>query len=157
MASNVYKIIFTGELLDGADIESVKQNLCKLFKMPIERVEALFQAKQTVIKRDLDRETADKYKEALARAGANCRIEPLEADINRETAATELSLTPPLTPVLSEDERQDFMPLDVDTSYMSLAPNDSDLTENDAPPIPEVEAGDYGLAPLGAELDQNPR
>ncbi|VXB52904.1 conserved membrane hypothetical protein [Pseudomonas sp. 8AS] len=76
-----YKIVFTGELMPEAALDTVKDNLARLFKSDRQRIEALFSGAAVALKRDLAESEADKYLSALQQAGARVRKEP-EASTN---------------------------------------------------------------------------
>lgn len=76
-----YKIVFTGELMPEAALDTVKDNLARLFKSDRHRIEALFSGAAVALKRDLAESEADKYLSALQQAGARVRKEP-EASAN---------------------------------------------------------------------------
>ena len=64
-------LTFSGELVTGYRREQVVENLAALLKQPPEKVsQRLFSGKTVVIKRDVSVETADKWRQAFARAGA---------------------------------------------------------------------------------------
>jgi uncharacterized membrane protein YhaH (DUF805 family) len=71
-----YKIVFTGELMPEAALDTVKDNLARLFKSDRHRIEALFSGAAVALKRDLAETEADKYLSALQQAGARVRKEP---------------------------------------------------------------------------------
>lgn len=71
-----YKIVFTGELMPEAALDTVKDNLARLFKSDRHRIEALFSGAAVALKRDLPEAEADKYLSALQQAGARVRKEP---------------------------------------------------------------------------------
>lgn len=73
-----YRIIFNGDIAKGTDLLSVKNNLASLLKTDAATVERLFTNGSTVIKSNIDHETALKYKAAIEKCGALCRIELIE-------------------------------------------------------------------------------
>lgn len=75
MSDARYKIVFEGELMPGAALDSVKENLARLFKSDADKIDALFNGRPVALKRDLEDGEADKYLAALQRAGANVRKE----------------------------------------------------------------------------------
>ncbi|MDF3932285.1 DUF805 domain-containing protein [Pseudomonas citronellolis] len=70
-----YKIVFDGALMPQTPLETAKENLARLFKSDLERIEALFSGQLVVLKRGLSSGEADKYLQALQGAGANARKE----------------------------------------------------------------------------------
>ena len=70
-----YKIVFNGELMPDAALDTVKENLARLFKSDIARINALFTGAAVTLKKDLAEHEADQYLEALQKAGARVRKE----------------------------------------------------------------------------------
>ncbi|MDX5373468.1 MAG: DUF805 domain-containing protein [Pseudomonadaceae bacterium] len=75
MSEARYKIVFDGRLMPDMALETVKENLARLFKSDQSRIEALFSGEPVALKRDLPEAEADKYLAALQRAGALVRKE----------------------------------------------------------------------------------
>ncbi|MDP3978242.1 MAG: DUF805 domain-containing protein [Pseudomonas sp.] len=71
-----FKIVFSGELMPEVALETVQDNLARLFKSDLTRINALFSGGAIAIKRNLPESEADQYLAALHRAGANARKEP---------------------------------------------------------------------------------
>ncbi|KJH84268.1 DUF805 domain-containing protein [Stutzerimonas stutzeri] len=76
MSADHYRIVFDGELEPGMSADTVKSNLARLFKSDADKVERLFSRGSVNIKRNLSALEADRYLEALLRAGARARKEP---------------------------------------------------------------------------------
>jgi uncharacterized protein YbjQ (UPF0145 family) len=74
-AEPLYKVVCTGEIAPGQDLERVKMKVAALYKVPVERCEGMFSGRAVTIKDKVDYQTAQKYKEAFERTGAICRIE----------------------------------------------------------------------------------
>lgn len=70
-----YKIVFNGELMPGASLDATKDNLARLFKSDLTRINSLFSNGTVDIKRDLSENEADQYLKALQGAGAHVRKE----------------------------------------------------------------------------------
>jgi len=96
MSRNNYRIILNGEVAPGANPDSVKEKMARHFKLSAQQVEALFSGKEQVVKKGVDRETAEKYQAAIENTGAVCRVEISEVDISG------LSLETPQEPVAKE-------------------------------------------------------
>ena len=102
MESNRYRIVFDGALLPGMTLDSVKENLARLFKTDREKVDQLFARGPVNIKRELTAGEADRYLQALRQAGAEARTEaePRSApalslvDIAPASSAEEPTATP---------------------------------------------------------------
>ncbi|WAJ38247.1 DUF805 domain-containing protein [Pseudomonas sp. GOM7] len=70
-----YKILFDGQLMPNATLETVKDNLARLFKSDRARIDALFSGAVVTLKKDLPEQQADQYLDALQKAGAKVRKE----------------------------------------------------------------------------------
>ncbi len=94
-----YELIFEGEIQEGQDPATVRQNLASLFGVPVSEVESLFERAPVVLKDGLDIETARQDQAAFQNTGALCRIElqpeparapePEEDPTHRKTGTSE--------------------------------------------------------------------
>ena len=78
--SERFNVIFKGELLPGVESTAARKTVAQLLKVDAAKAEQLFSGKPTVLRRDVDRDTAEKVQRALKNAGAKCELQPLEAD-----------------------------------------------------------------------------
>ncbi len=76
MSDQQFDIIFRGDIVFGHQLVDVKARLQQLFKADAAKVEALFSGRPVPLKRGLDQASAQKYKEALVKAGAQVDIVP---------------------------------------------------------------------------------
>ncbi len=76
-ADTQYKVVFSGEIAEGQDVESVKADVAALYKVSVEKCEELFSGRRVTVKDNLDAQTAQKYKDVFEKTGAICRIEPM--------------------------------------------------------------------------------
>ncbi len=74
-AETRYKVVFSGELAPEQDLERVKAKVAALYKVPVEKCDYMFTGRPVTIRGDLDYQSAQKYKNAFARAGAICKIQ----------------------------------------------------------------------------------
>jgi len=82
--TTLFKIVFEGGLLPGVALETAKANLAQLFRSDVPAVEKLFTGGKVALKRNMTQEAAQKYLDALYKAGVEARLE--------EEAPVELSL-----------------------------------------------------------------
>ena len=87
MSDARFHIVFSGKLVGGADLSTVKSNLARLFKMDNARVERSFSAQPVVIKKNTDQATAMKFRALMKQAGAECEIRPVAVQSAPELAA----------------------------------------------------------------------
>lgn len=83
-----FNVVFGGAVSGGHKAAEVKQNLATLFKADEKKIDQLFAAPQTVLKRNIDYERAMKYQKALQRAGAICNVEEVIQNIGQQAVAT---------------------------------------------------------------------
>lgn len=156
-----FDLVFTGELVPGADLAEVKGNLSRLFKMDPARVELLFSGKPVVLKRGLDMDAAGKYRIAMKKAGARINTvanrqatakaaaEPgrTSTDVSSRSqteaqpaagsnraptgATTGLALTPMAGHLLKPEERTQPPGVQVQTAHLSLRPAGEELMDED--------------------------
>ncbi len=167
MAEGEFQVVFHGEVTGDQPVEVVKQQLATLFRMPAERVEALFSGKPVVVKKNIDEATARKLEQAFLRAGAACEVrapatpeagagnspgaspEPAEyrAAQRPETASSGstgaggsiAAAGDPNRTVLDLAVPESFEGLEIDTS-------DAPLTTPDTRPAPEIDTSGLSLA-----------
>lgn len=91
-----YKIVFDGRLMPEASLETVKENLTRLFKSDRARIDSLFSGASVALKRDLGESEAEQYLNALQKAGAHVRKELDQA--------ASLSLVPTEAEIVEADQ-----------------------------------------------------
>ncbi len=69
MQQQAYMLVFQGDLVDGFDLEKVKQNIEELFKVSQEKVEQLFSLPAVVVKKNLSHERAQAFQAQLQQRG----------------------------------------------------------------------------------------
>lgn len=75
--SEVYKVIFTGKLRPDANQERIIGLFSEKFKLGPEKAKKLiFSGKAATLKKDLDREKAEKYQQALEKMGLVIELDP---------------------------------------------------------------------------------
>lgn len=72
--SDLYSIVFRGDILPGHQLAEVRQRMAQLFKLDDARLAAVFSGKPVVLKKDCDLATAEKMKAVLNKAGADVEI-----------------------------------------------------------------------------------
>jgi hypothetical protein len=74
-----YNVSFSGQILTGFDPSAVRESLGKVFAADADTLDKLFSGKQRMIKQNCDEATAQKYRSAMERAGAEPIIEAIAA------------------------------------------------------------------------------
>jgi uncharacterized protein YbjQ (UPF0145 family) len=127
-----YNLVFNGEILEEHQIEDVKQKLAPLLKTDEKGIERLFSGKSTVIKKDVDYETAMKFRKAFKKIGAKLNFDMGKPTVkpDAETLKTEPQPEKPVAetvkiepqPVKPEAETVKIEP-QPDESNMMTCPN----------------------------------
>lgn len=134
-----YEIAFSGQLVPGAQLELVKANLAKLFQADEQRLALLFSGRRVVIKSNLDAAGAEKYRSTLERAGALIEV----VDLDQEIEEIELA-PPPAGPVAATGAGEPAV------GRLQVVPRDEYMAA-----FAEVDAPDFGIAPLGADVQDD--
>jgi hypothetical protein len=134
---SLYEIAFAGQVVPGAPLEQVKDNLARLFQADAQRIALLFSGRRIVIKSGLDAAGAEKYRATMERAGALAIVQALDVE--------EVEMAPPPAPAPTA-------PAPVTAPVKSVGsarviPRDEYMAA-----FSEVEAPDFGIAPVGADL-----
>jgi hypothetical protein len=159
---NLYEIVFTGQLVPGAQRERVEANLATLFQADAQRIELLFSGRRLVLKNNLDEAAAEKYRSTLERAGA--LVEKVDMQVDME----EVELAPPpdapgFNRPVQPGHRSQVVPRDaymaafsaVDAPDFSIAEVGSDMQDPKAEtPAPRLDLSQISLAPVGSDMGQ---
>lgn len=83
----LFDLVLSGHLSQGVDPASARAQLAQLFKMPVEKVDALLASAPVTLKRELSWDAAKRYRAAIKQAGALSDIRPSETKVAFEPAA----------------------------------------------------------------------
>jgi hypothetical protein len=145
MSGETYAIVFNGGIVEGFAADTVKAQLAKLLKTDAKKTSALFSGKQIVLKKTTDRAEAAKYGKALKKVGADVKIRIIKAGA---TAAP----PKPAAALAVETPSEPEAPV-IDTSGISLAPNEGDLFD----PVPRAVTPEIDLSSFSVtENDDRP-
>ncbi len=171
----LYEIVFSGQLIPGAQLDKVQANLSKLFQADAQRIALLFSGRRLVLKNSLDQSSAEKYRSTLERAGARVDVVEMPGQVEVE----EVELAPPpdepswtrraaSTPVAptakTQSERKSGVEprdvytaafVDVEAPDFTLSEPGKDLQDPKAAPIaPRLDLSGLSLAPAGSDMGQ---
>ena len=102
MGAEKFNIVFRGKLAAGFEQATVQANFARLFKKDESRIAPLFAGGRQVLKRGLDRATADKYRTVLRNAGAIVAVVQIV-----ERAQTQ-SAPPPASPAVGTEVKANY-------------------------------------------------
>lgn len=166
----LYEIVFSGQLVTGAQLERVQANLGKLFQADAQRLELLFSGRRLVLKNNLDKAAAEKYRSTLERAGALVEV------VDMQLPMEEVELAPPpdergylpIAPApgskpaarpgrLQVKPRDVYMAafVDVDAPDLVIAEIGADMQDpKPAVAAPRLDLSQLSMAPVGSDLGQ---
>lgn len=75
MSDELFNLVFSGELVKGSEVETVKANLVKMLKLSPGNVEKMFSGKTITIKKNIDTDTGRKLRAKFKQAGVIVRLE----------------------------------------------------------------------------------
>jgi hypothetical protein len=141
MTTEHFHVVFSGKILEYADLNMVKRNVARVFKQPVEKIEPLFSGKPVALKKNVDAATAEKYRLAMERAGALCDIIPASATpVVQPTADTGNAATATQAGMAAEP------------SGMSLADVGVTLIEPKPVPAANIDTADMDMDEVGVTL-----
>jgi len=173
MSNELFEVTFSGQVSDGADVDEVKAKVGKMFNADDAKLAQLFSGKRIVIKKNIDQATANKYKTALNRAGAECEIRPSAAAAGAEPVAAKAPESPATTAVAGKQSVSleyeakgggevlpppQVDPLGISSDQIeelsaSIAPVGSEL-QNEVKPVeaPQIDTSGIEIAPVGSDI-----
>ncbi|WP_278956677.1 hypothetical protein [Aquipseudomonas alcaligenes] len=162
---SLYEIAFAGQVVPGAPLEQVKANLARLFQADEQRIALLFSGRRVVIKSGLDAAGAEKYRATMERAGALAIVQALqveEVEMAPPPAPAPAPAAPAAAPARSGGSarvipRDEYMAAfsDVEAPDFGIAPVGADLQDAKAEAqAPAVDLSQFSLAPVGSDMGQ---
>ncbi|MGW8247675.1 MAG: hypothetical protein ACWGOV_06135 [Acidiferrobacterales bacterium] len=79
MDEGLFKIIFLGDLVDLEKRGVVVRNLATLFGSTAGTLDTLFARSPVILKKNLNRDEAIRFRDAIVRCGAYCRVETMDS------------------------------------------------------------------------------
>lgn len=182
MESDQYSVIFFGRVFPGRDPDEVQARIGEMFHIGGSQLDRLFSGARIAIKKDLDLQTAQRYRDAFQKAGALVELKksapigdarppatqsPPEpsprraastaaavADTDTDTDDAELTLLPPRSGSLAEFAQDVEAAPIPDLSHLDVEAVGVDLDPEFQPPPPlELDLSGLDLEPPGADLN----
>lgn len=158
----VFEVVFHGKVRPGVDMAQTRARIGQLFQVNDRQLDVLFSGRRIVIKQGLDEAAAEKYRQAIERAGALCEVLPV--GIQQNAPATPPTTQPSAVPNEPVSERgpaprDEFMAafVNVEAPNLPLAELGADMQDRYPDYVPlEVDLSAFSLAPVGSDLEQLP-
>lgn len=163
--SDRYRLVFSGEVLEGQHRAVVKKRLSALLKLEGERLDRLFSDTAVTLKKNTDKDDAARFVSAFRKCGAVLQVLPVDAQTQPEAAESDeaaqeaqsgvqsgMTVAPRGADLLSEDERRHVATPDIVTDHLALtdAPQNSD---DEPPPADVPDTQHIEVAEVGADLN----
>lgn len=145
MADEKFDLVFKGQLVKSVDEAQAKANLGRLFKIDGARLDALFTGKAVTLKKNLDFDTASKYRVAIKKAGAVVELVAVEA-----TAPVAKAAPAPVAAPAAPKPAFNSAPAEPKPSKPAAAP--AAAIVGSAASQVSVPVPDFGVAPPGADI-----
>jgi hypothetical protein len=152
MSDQQFDIIFRGDIVFGHQLADVKTRLQQLFKADAAKVDALFSGRPVPLKRGLDQASAQKYKEALMKAGAQVDIVPT-GEAKPATVAAPAPAVAPASLTLAQRLEQQEVAAKLEAE--AAAAREVLKREQDALNPVSATQSNWSLAPVGSYLLQS--
>ena len=150
---HLLEIVFRGDIAPGETVAGVKARVAQLFRIDEQRADQLFSGRPTVLKRNLDRQKAEQFQQALAKAGAVVEMRLQSEVVSEEQVASEeqtassetestgtssgsgdeseWSLSPIGSDLLSGKERKTFVEANINVDHLTLGEAGDDVLNAD--------------------------
>lgn len=169
MSDELFEVAFSGEIRAGENADDVRARVGKIFNADDTKLAHLFSGKTIVIKKNIDQQTAAKYKAALNKAGAECEIRSMNPaqPVSEPASPSQQSVTQPDAAPAVAAEPVDYGDIppppqtdplgitaeQIDDLSVSIAPVGSDL-QNDIkqPEAPQIDTSGFEVAPVGSTI-----
>jgi hypothetical protein len=138
-----FEIAFSGQIHPGAELEQVKADIARLFQADAALLERLFSGQRVVLKKGLDAAGVAKYHAAFQHVGAVLQVRDLYAEPEEEII--------PGLPAEESSQSTPTLPYAAGYALLQVTPRDEYMAA-----FRNVQAPDFGIAPLGDDLQTTP-
>jgi len=124
MSEATYQILFKGKTVRGYEPEKARQNFAKLFKLPPEKVEVLFNGTERVLKKSLSLQQANDFRAKLKKFGI--RVSLKQNAVKAPETADELSLSAPGVVLVAPKKKPD---VHIETTHLNMGEDTGPIVE----------------------------
>ena len=182
MSEQKFQVVVNGTLTKGAQLDQTKQNIAKLFKTSLDKVEPMFSGKTLAVKKGLDEATAQKYKAAIVKSGLAAGVVAMDTIAPQaQSSATATSLDaatlaatgsmmdetpPPTAPDIDTSqyvmgtvgetlaEQANVAEPDIDTSQFTMGNVGEDVTEHEEIPDADIDVSALSMGEVGEDVTE---
>ncbi len=135
MSETTFKITFKGKIARDADLNQVKKNFSKLFKLPPAKVEIMFDGKERTLKKELSLDKANHMRAVLKKAGIRVSMVK-NVVVEQQQGMDDWELNDPGTVILRPVQAPEKH---IETSHIKVDVDFDKLEEKPQPEPPEVD------------------
>jgi hypothetical protein len=106
MNASRYKLIFKGQIIEGNEIEEVRNRIADHFRIGEEKIERLFSGRPILIRKNVDFLTARRFQNIFQKAGAICEMIEIKEEEPQNIQSRE---EPPVSVV----KKEAFVPIEI--------------------------------------------
>ena len=159
MSDVLYRLTFSGEVLEGQHPAVVREKLAALLKLESKRVEKLFSGDTVVIKKSVDETMAARFQTAFKQAGGKLRVTRISGPEVVSASALDstnvaFDLAEPGSSLLSQPGS--IPDANIDTGHLNLANTGDDILEDQYKHAPAVQAPDVSHISLASNESFTP-
>ena len=155
MSEELFDVVFFGILQTGKDKDIVLQNMAKMFKTDATKLAPYFAGGRKVIKGKVNADMAKKYQVALENVGLVIKLEACETQTEKNDPTPSSPAEPPqqTTPPQAQSNNTE-----IDTGDISIAPVGANVIENPVEVVAQKidDISDISMAETGANVLENP-
>ena len=108
--SEAYSVVMTGKIIEGFDLDQVKANVSRLFKLNGEQLEKMFSGKPVTIRRGIDKEQAVRLRSALTKAGALAAVKTVRPAAEKVAPASRSNIAANAAPAAARQPASEKEP-----------------------------------------------
>ena len=170
--AELYNVVFQGRIRPEFELSQVKENVGKMFGASGDKLNMMFSGKAVMIKKEADRPTAEKYVQALHKAGAVAQVRTVTGEVVEFTAVQQQAPSPSRANASSSKRRvkstknltmaevgaqlaptRDFTEAEFDLSGMTMAPVGTTVLDAEPPPpSPQLDLSSLSMAEAGERI-----
>ena len=147
MSEPTYKILFKGKTVRGYEPEKAKQNFARLFKLPLPKVEVLFNGSERVLKKSLSLEQANDFRAKLKKFGI--RVSLKQNEVVAPQTSDELSLSEPGVMIVPPVRKPD---VHIEITHINLDDDEGPIVERAAIEEPMIDLSELKLDEVGQQI-----
>lgn len=114
-----FEVVLKNSVVEGVSPEEVKENLTQLLKLDAYKVNKLMNRPETVIKKGIESEVAERYRVLLEKCGVGCEIRPVQSveATPDQMSVPSAEISPDERLLITEKKPKRFEPVLVDLTY----------------------------------------